>query len=792
MKRKLKLILIFLWISIVSCDNHQQREQDFINHAKQQLGQGDYAGAALAFNNALQINSDDNQVRSLYAGALMKNGQLGEAVEQYKTIIERDKQNTQARIKLAAILYANGRKDSAQHMLTQALAIDSEHNEALILKAKILTDNKNTDAAIVIMQQVLGKQPDIPDALIAMADIQMKIGRLVEARKFLEKAISVDHSNEDAYLHLARLFLRQQDYAKAEIQLIKLTELAPHNVNHFQRLAVLYVALKQLDRAEQVLRDSLNKASDQQKPQFALIDFLARHRNVEVAIAELIPMVESDRQGHALRFKLASLYIQQKDQDSAQEILREVSAQNGFEAEGLKARVLLAELAYLKRDIQQAEQLLEKVLENAPTHPEGLILRGKLALSEGREGAAVRDFRQVLTQQPRNVGVLKLLASAHQANKAPVLAQENLEKVLQLNPLDVDARRDLLDVLFRAGNAQSASGHIQALLSIDEKDSIALSYLFRLKLAQRDWQGAQQTSHLIQSLSPEHKATGLYLSGLAYQAAGQYQQSIDTFKQSLATKPDAVEPLAQMVKSYIAQQQPTNAAKYLQGLVKKETDHFVAYNLLGEVYTHQQKYKPAAKAFNKAIKHKPEWNKPYLNLASIRVKQKDATAAIKVLQQGVKATDYQLQLVSPLAQLFHAQGKVEDVLSLFESCYKANPRSLIARNNLASYMADTSEAKDQLDKAEKLAKPLEKTGTPEFLDTAGWIAYKQGKHEKARELLEKAINSGTPKADQLYHLGMVYAQLGAKTKAKHYLEKAISGKQEFTGKKQAIDLLKTL
>ena len=59
-----------------------------------------------------------------------------------------------------------------------------------------------------------------------------------------------------------------------------------------------------------------------------------------------------------------------------------------------------------------------------------------------------------------------------------------------------------------------------------------------------------------------------------------------------------------------------------------------------------------------------------------------------------------------------------------------------------------------------------------YLDTLGWVHYKLGNNELARQLLEKAISTGVNEAEVYRHLAEVYRKLGYEAKAKEMLEKA--------------------
>ena len=106
---------------------------------------------------------------------------------------------------------------------------------------------------------------------------------------------------------------------------------------------------------------------------------------------------------------------------------------------------------------------------------------------------------------------------------------------------------------------------------------------------------------------------GYFLSGLAFQAEGKIDKSVPAFENALAKQPDAIEPLTQLIKSYLALKQPDKALAKLNEIIKQQPKNFVAYNLLGGVYLSDKKFSDAISAFKKAVSIKPEWSTPLSN-----------------------------------------------------------------------------------------------------------------------------------------------------------------------------------
>jgi len=93
-------------------------------------------------------------------------------------------------------------------------------------------------------------------------------------------------------------------------------------------------------------------------------------------------------------------------------------------------------------------------------------------------------------------------------------------------------------------------------------------------------------------------------------------------------------------------------------------------------------------------------------------------------------------------------------------------------NNYAYYLSLRNE---KLDKAELMSRKAVELdpGNGSNMDTYGWVLYKEGKYEDAKEWIGKAMENGEDtSAVVLEHYGDVMWQLGDKKEAQKYWEKA--------------------
>ncbi|MDD5579703.1 MAG: tetratricopeptide repeat protein [Methylobacter sp.] len=785
------IVLCLASVLLMACGGSEERKAKYMEEGKQLFLEGNYEKAHLAFKNVLQIDPKDIESRYQMGEALSKLGEIQKAAGQYMAVIQEDPKHLMSRVRMGQLYLLVKNVDQAEKMAKEASAIDPENVDVLVLTGSVLAAQNHKDAAIAKAEAALQKKPDDISATLLLASLNAGSGKIDEAISMLQQNIKKNPDKTAPRLMLVNLYMQIKAFAKAEETLASIITLEPAQLDHRKRMALFQISNNQLDKAEIVLRGGIKDLPENNQAKLMLIDFLSVKRTPELAMAELMPMIEQKPKDYVFRFKLADLQMAKKQIDKVEATLKEIIDLDKLGPQSLIARNKLARLYVSTKRIDEAKALIKEVLAENSRDADALTMRGEFALAENRLPEAIGDFRSVLVDQPQNVMVLKLLSVAHLRNNDQNLARENMEKIIEIAPKDEPARLDLVNFLLQKGDKDQAFQQVNKLLKVIPNSKKGLEVLFKIYLDQKQWGQAQQVAKQLADAYPK-EATGYYLSGLGYQAEGNLEKSIPSFELALEKQPETVEPLTQLVKSYLTLKQSDKALKTLSEVIKKQPKNFVAYNLMGGVYGNDKKFDEAITYYRKAIELKPEWANSYSNLAAINLAQKNKTEAIKTLNTGISNTKGSVALVNDLAMLYHQDGEHEKVMALYEESYKQNPNSMLAINNLASYLSDYAPDNASLERAAKLAEPLVKTNNPDMLDTIGWIAYKQGNYDKAHPLLLKVIEINPNSTAGNYHLGMTYFKQGDKAHAREYLEKAVNKNDNFNGLAEAKETLKLI
>lgn len=130
------------------------------------------------------------------------------------------------------------------------------------------------------------------------------------------------------------------------------------------------------------------------------------------------------------------------------------------------------------------------------------------------------------------------------------------------------------------------------------------------------------------------------------------------------------------------------------------------------------------------------------------------------------------------AQFWHIRGdalsylkRYDEAAQCYEEVLKRTPNNPVTLNNYAYALAEANERLDEAEAMANRALALE-PDNPIYIDTLGWIYYRQGRYQQAVQLLERAVEDAPQEPEMRYHLGMAYWRRGRLPEARVELRKA--------------------
>lgn len=179
-------------------------------------------------------------------------------------------------------------------------------------------------------------------------------------------------------------------------------------------------------------------------------------------------------------------------------------------------------------------------------------------------------------------------------------------------------------------------------------------------------------------------AEGYYMKGVSYLQKNNYELAIVEFQRSIQT--DKKNKDAHFALGSVSERMDkfADAERYYLEALDIEPNYSEAYNALGVVYSRQEHWQDALKAFNKALENKL-YTTPhiaYYNMAHVYMAQKNYEKAIEAYRESKRFANYD-QTIYELGTALFAAGKVKDAISEFKEGVSLSPSNAYIRYGLA-------------------------------------------------------------------------------------------------------------
>jgi len=331
------------------------------------------------------------------------------------------------------------------------------------------------------------------------------------------------------------------------------------------------------------------------------------------------------------------------------------------------------------------------------------------------------------------------------------------------------------------------------VLGVEPDNVTVLSALGDIALANKDFDGARRYLDRQHKLQPDSPKV-LYKQGIVSLQEKKIEDARSFFEKALRKDPDFVPALNQLVNIDIGNNAIDNAIKRCEQQISERPANAGYYVLLGRLYASKKQDRLARKNYEKALDLDPNHPEALFRLAQIEQSSGSFDEALARYEKIREKNPEHLGTAMIIAALLEKKGEHDKAKAIYEEVLKKDPDSSAAGNNLAFYYAEHEPTSENLAKAEELIEPLiqKHKNSPHILDTAAWVYYRQGKYEKARDLLISVEDKSRDMPSINYHLGMIYLELGEKKEAEKYLRLALKSETPFPEKETAQNALHSL
>ena len=612
-------------------------DAEFISKGKALLDKRDFSGAAIEFKNALQKNPESGEARALLGRALLQGG------------------------------------DAAAALIALDKAQDSDVAESLVLPEIARAHLAMGDSAKVISRfaaKSLAEASALADLKTSLAAAYAAQGDMDSARIAADAALKAQAGYGPAVIMMARLDLAGGDMEAALRQLDALLAREPGDeAGGLLKAEILQRGKNDPESALLVLRQAQAARPSSVAAQAAVVDLLNRQGKLEAAKAELAQL-------------------------------------NKLGPNHPDTLLLQAQLAFANKDFTTCLELTERLLAKRPNHPRLLQLAGAAQLSLGRttlaEGLLARAYKvqpspstvQLLAQSYLQSGqadkaaevlgplsdnpkadatTLKLAAGAYLQAGDFKRSEATFQRALKVAPGDAAARVSLAAAQIARGDSGLAVMQLEAIANEDRGTQADLA-LFRARLGQRDWKGAQQA---VDGLEKKRPAAALphFLRGSVFELQGNKLAAAASFEKALLKQPLFFPAVARLAAMEFDAGKTAEARKRFQDLIKLDPKHMAARLALAELDTQIGTPEALITAqLHEATKADPSKARPHLILIERLLANGNSQEALAAAQDATAALPNHLGIMNALGRALAVSGDRERAVVVFKKLTGLQPK----------------------------------------------------------------------------------------------------------------------
>ncbi|MFZ5980295.1 MAG: tetratricopeptide repeat protein [Candidatus Zixiibacteriota bacterium] len=410
---------------------------------------------------------------------------------------------------------------------------------------------------------------------------------------------------------------------------------------------------------------------------------------------------------------------------------------------------------------------------------------------------------------PRDADVFRLTAACYRMLNEIPSVKKSYMNLLKLEPDNLDAYTYLADIYRTENNLDSTIWAFKNLVRVNPGDNRLWHQLGRFQAQQKDFEGAKNSFRMSLNLDPSRENFLSYIGlGELYEVTSQGDSAVILYKKGLEIDPTNPLLLKMLVTYYLTRDNYSEALPYSGRLLDLAEENFPEKRRLAYIYYRLDSLEVADSIFTELENEGDVFglNHFYLGLIKTRLgdieKARDEFEKLTILEDtlyigwinlglayrnlnepekeietykeglnSMKSESGVEELLFSLGSAYERQNRVEEAISTFEMLIDHYPDNAQALNYLGYMLADRNRdlgyAKELITRAIELL--------PEnaaFLDSYGWVSYRQGNFKEALEYLKRAVKLDN---DPIIfdHLGDIYKARGKMNEARQWWQKAL-------------------
>ena len=682
--------------------------------------------------------------------------------------------------------------------------------------------DRQFEKAAIEYLNVARAQPTNAAAIQRLGLSYFETGKIKESYQALLYARKCGADNDELAMKLAVIYLWAGENAKARIEILKVLDRQPANLDALLMLADTSRKTDELEDARDRLRAHEAEFGNKEAFHIALGALDVRARDFGGASRAYASAIQTDPKSANGYLQMAGLYAMQGDTNRANAAFEKAmslaptnsavplrwAAYNIAQGKHKEAREIiekaiaaspdfpqaqlaLAELAVQERRVDEALEICGSILKKHPASHPARLMRVRLLLSQGKTSESAEECERLLGTYPESTEAMHAMACVRLQQRDITKAVSLLSQAVAAKPDFADAVILLAEINLQMGRPEPVIGSLPAF--IEKHPRMPRPYIL-LGTAYRTSKKYEEAATLFRRMAEAFPKDPLclHLLGTSLVDAGHEAEATAEFTAALELRPDFVDPLAMLAAQDIRlRKDQAGAVARVERQIQLSPRQAGLYNLLGQLHLAAKEAAKAEDAFNKSLELSPDSVGTLVALGKIYGMEGKTQEAMASLDRALGVNSNNVTATVLSATLLQQAQRFEEARDRFERLLQIEPKSVVAANNLAYLYSERFDKPDRAYKLGMLARDLA-PHDPFVADTLGWILCRRGEWKWALGLLQESSDALKDQPEVQYHLAVCRATLGDDTGARAALKQALEPEGKLSQAVPAKRLLSTL
>ena len=404
----------------------------------------DYKKAIANYSKAVEQDSDNLDALRGLAQNLLNDGQSAAALEKYKQIVDADPQDAQTYMRIAEIYRKDGKYDQALDMLKKAQIV--------------VPDSLELPYNMAVIYEGLGRYDDAIQTLTT----------LVQRNQRAEGVYSPgERNNMSIFLERLGTVYREDRKPQQAVETFrKMTSLGDDATSRaYQQIIETYRDNRQWKEATEVAQEAAKKLPNDRGLRMVLASQEADMGQPDKAIAEVKSLLTGKSEDREVYVALAKMYSRLRRWKDAEDAIASALKVSNKQEEKDYVNFVAGSIYERQKKYEQAEELFRQVIANDPKNATALNYLGYMMADRGvRLEEALNYIKRAISLDPQNGAYLDSLGWAYFKLGKYDLAEENLRKAVEKSNDDPTIHDHLADVYQKTGRLKMAIAHWERAL----------------------------------------------------------------------------------------------------------------------------------------------------------------------------------------------------------------------------------------------------------------------------------------------------------------------------------------